>query len=139
MCAFEQRNRRIPARLAAMTLAQRPSPKSRTLKKLEILSDQLDTAKDASEAATKASEVTTKEVRHARQTVEKAKRDVRQQQAVDIARTRRHSSERYTEDGKSRAAVELGRMGGAARASTLTPPQRSALAIKAAKTRWKKP
>jgi hypothetical protein len=139
MSSFEQRTRRIPERLVAMALAQRPSPKSRTLKKLQILSDQLDTATDASEATTKASAVTTKEVRHARRTVEKAKRDVRQQQAGDIARTRKRSSERYTEDGKSRAAVELGRKGGAARANRLTPPQRSALAMKAAKTRWNKP
>jgi hypothetical protein len=139
MSSFAQRNRRIPARLVAMALARATSPKPRTLKKLEILSDELDTAKDASEATTKASEVTTKEVRHARRTVEKARRDVLQQQAGDIARTRKRSTERYTEDGKSRAAVELGRKGGAARANTLTPSQRSALAMKAAKTRWNKP
>ncbi len=46
--------------------------------------------------------------------------------------------ETLTDDGKSKAAVELGRKGGAARAKTLTRKQRSALAMKAAKTRWNK-
>ena len=40
------------------------------------------------------------------------------------------------DDGKNKAAVELGRKGGQARAKKLTPEQRSEIARKAAKTRW---
>jgi hypothetical protein len=90
-----------------------------TLKTLEKLSDQLDSAKESSEAATK-------EVQHARQTTEKVKRDVRRKRLTP-----------YTNDGKSKAAVELGRKGGAARARKLTKQRRSAVAKKAAKARWK--
>ena len=42
-----------------------------------------------------------------------------------------------TEDGKSKAAVELGRKGGAARAKTLSATKRSAIAKKAARARWR--
>ena len=42
------------------------------------------------------------------------------------------------DDGKSKAAKELGRKGGAARAKKLTPEQRKEIAIKAANTRWKR-
>jgi hypothetical protein len=98
------------------------------VKKVEKLSDQLDTARDASEA-------TTKQVRHARRTVENVKRTMRRQQKSDSTR-RKRAKDRYTKDGKSKAAVELGRRGGTARAKTLTRHQRSALAMKAAKTRW---
>jgi hypothetical protein len=102
------------------------------LEKLEKLSDQLDTATDASEA-------TTKEVRHARRAAEKIKHDVRRQRPPgDIKRKRKRTEDRYTADGKSSAAVELGRKGGAARAKTLTRRQRSVVAKKAAKTRWHK-
>jgi hypothetical protein len=90
-----------------------------SLKTLEKLSDQLDSAKESSEAATK-------EVQHARQTTEKVKRDVRRKRLTP-----------YTNDGKSKAAVELGRKGGAARARKLTKQRRSAVAKKAAKARWK--
>lgn len=41
-----------------------------------------------------------------------------------------------TDDGKSAAAAELGRKGGAARASKLTPEQRAEIARKAAAKRW---
>lgn len=41
-----------------------------------------------------------------------------------------------TEDGKSRAAVELGRKGGTARAVSLSKAKRIAIAKKAAKSRW---
>jgi hypothetical protein len=40
-----------------------------------------------------------------------------------------------TEDGRSKAAVELGRKGGLARASKLSPQRRTAIARKAARTR----
>lgn len=40
------------------------------------------------------------------------------------------------EDGKDPAAVELGRKGGAARASKLTPAQRAEIARAAANKRW---
>jgi hypothetical protein len=101
-----------------------------TLKKLDKLADQLDTATDASEAATK-------EVRHARQITERVKHDVRQRQHfADTRREGKRSQHASTENGKSKAAVELGRKGGAARAKTLTRQQRSAVAKKAANTRW---
>ena len=41
-----------------------------------------------------------------------------------------------TDDGKNKAAVELGRKGGQARAKKLTDKQRSEIARKAAKARW---
>jgi hypothetical protein len=105
-----------------MTVPRRPSVTPAASKRLEKLSDQLsdqlDTAKIASEA-------TTKEVQHARQTARHVRHDLRLQ---------RHPDD--TKDGKSQAAVELGRKGGAARAKKLTGHQRSAVARKAAKTRW---
>jgi hypothetical protein len=102
------------------------------IKKLNKLSHQLDTAKDASEA-------TTKKVRRARRSAENVKRALRRQPQTDDTRRRiKRSKDRYTDDGKSRAAVELGRKGGAARAKKLTRRQRSVLAMKAAKTRWTK-
>ena len=103
---------------------------TRTLRKLDKLSDQLDAAQDSSEA-------TTKEVQHARQTTENVKRDVRLQhssKSTDIKR--RHSQDRDAGASKNKAAVELGRKGGAATARALTRRQRSALAMKAAKARW---
>jgi hypothetical protein len=41
-----------------------------------------------------------------------------------------------TEDGKSRAAIELGRKGGLARAKKLGSKKRKKIAQKAARTRW---
>ncbi|MBN4046607.1 RNA-binding protein [bacterium AH-315-P15] len=41
-------------------------------------------------------------------------------------------------DGKNKAAQELGRKGGKARASKLTPEKRQEIARKAAKKRWQK-
>jgi hypothetical protein len=105
------------------------APNHDALKKLEKLSDQLDTARDASEA-------TTKEVEHARQTTDKVKRDVRHQDPDHAKRKGNRSKHPAIEGGKSKAAVELGRKGGAARARKLTQQQRSAVARKAAKTRW---
>ena len=46
--------------------------------------------------------------------------------------------EALTEDGKSKAAVELGRKGGQARAKMLSATKRSLIAKTAAKTRWKR-
>lgn len=46
--------------------------------------------------------------------------------------------ETYTEDGKSKAAAELGRKGGKARAASLTKKQRQEIAKKAAAARWGK-
>ena len=40
--------------------------------------------------------------------------------------------------GKNRAAVELGRKGGLARAAKLTAKKRAAIAKKAARARWKR-
>jgi hypothetical protein len=42
-----------------------------------------------------------------------------------------------TDDGKNAAAVALGRMGGRARASTLSAKRRKEIARKAAASRWK--
>ncbi|MND05341.1 hypothetical protein D3C83_260670 [compost metagenome] len=42
-----------------------------------------------------------------------------------------------TEDGKSKAAVELGRKGGRARAQALSVSKRRAIAKRAALARWK--
>jgi len=101
-----------------------------TLKKLEKLTDELDAAKDAFEA-------TTNEVQHVRRTTQNVKRDLRLRLHSDHADLKRRSSKHgNTKDGKSKAAVELGKKGGAARARTLSPKQRSALAKKAAKSRW---
>lgn len=47
------------------------------------------------------------------------------------------AEEEFTEDGKNKAAVELGRKGGKARAEKMTPERRSEIARKAAKGRWK--
>ncbi len=41
-------------------------------------------------------------------------------------------------DGKNKAAAELGRKGGAARAKKLSKKRRSEIAIKAAVKRWEK-
>lgn len=40
--------------------------------------------------------------------------------------------------GKNKAAVDLGRLGGKARAEKLTPQQRSEIARRAVNARWKK-
>lgn len=45
--------------------------------------------------------------------------------------------EALTEDGKSRAAVELGRKGGAARAKSLSARKRREIAKRAAGARWR--
>ena len=45
--------------------------------------------------------------------------------------------ESLTEDGKSKAAVELGRKGGVARARALSTRKRRDIAKKAAEARWK--
>ncbi len=41
------------------------------------------------------------------------------------------------DDGKNKAAVELGRKGGKTRAQVLSPKRRKEIAKKAAKARWK--
>lgn len=46
--------------------------------------------------------------------------------------------EALTEDGKSKAAVELGRKGGLARAKSTKKAERVRIATKAARTRWKR-
>lgn len=128
MCSFGQRDRQCLARL--WEVPKRKSMIPAALKKLGKLSDQLDTARESSEA-------TTKEVQHARRATDDVKREVRLQQNPTAAKIKRKRSKvRHAEDGKSQAAVELGRKGGAATAKTRTGRERSALATKAAKTRW---
>ena len=46
--------------------------------------------------------------------------------------------EELTDDGKNKAAVELGRKGGQARAAKMTPERRVEIAKRAAEMRWKK-
>jgi hypothetical protein len=43
------------------------------------------------------------------------------------------------DDGKNKAAQELGRMGGKARAAAMTKKRRKEIAQKAAQVRWKEP
>ena len=47
--------------------------------------------------------------------------------------------EELTDDGKNKAAVELGRMGGQARAKKLSKKRRTEIAKSAAAKRWSKP
>ncbi|GBE43256.1 hypothetical protein BMS3Bbin10_01332 [bacterium BMS3Bbin10] len=44
--------------------------------------------------------------------------------------------EEYADEGKNKAAQELGRMGGKARAKSISPERRAEIARKAAITRW---
>jgi len=46
--------------------------------------------------------------------------------------------EEYTSDGKSKAATELGRKGGVARAAKLSKQKRQEIAKQAAASRWSK-
>ena len=57
--------------------------------------------------------------------------------AVTVAKIATGEIEEATDDdGKNRAAAELGRLGGQARAKSLTKKQRSEIAKKAAAKRW---
>lgn len=59
--------------------------------------------------------------------------------AIKVARIATGEVEDDTgDDGKNKAAVELGRKGGQARAKRLTPEQRTEIARKAAAKRWGK-
>lgn len=59
------------------------------------------------------------------------------QRAVMVARIATGEIEdKVTDDGKSAAAVALGRMGGKARAENMSKKQRSAIARMGAKARW---
>lgn len=55
---------------------------------------------------------------------------------VDIATGQTEGEEEEQEGTKNKAAAELGRLGGKARAKKLSPEERSAIAKKAAKKRW---
>ena len=59
--------------------------------------------------------------------------------AIKVARiaTGEEEEDFGPDDGKDKAAVELGKKGGAARAKSLSSTQRSEIARKAAATRWK--
>ena len=56
--------------------------------------------------------------------------------AVMVARIATSEIEEATDDGKNKAAQELGRLGGAAWAKKLSKKQRSEIAKKAAAKRW---
>ena len=59
--------------------------------------------------------------------------------AVTVARIATgEAEEAFVDDGKDKAAVELGRRGGKSRAEKLTSEQRSEIARKAASKRWAK-
>ena len=58
--------------------------------------------------------------------------------AIKVARIATgEEQDEKTDDGKDKAAVSLGRRGGQARAASLNPKTRSAIARKAAQSRWK--
>ena len=59
--------------------------------------------------------------------------------AVQVMQIATGEIEETTDDGKNKAAVELGRKGGKARAEVLSPKRRKEIAKKAAKARWKDP
>lgn len=48
-------------------------------------------------------------------------------------------SDTAPDDGKNKAAQELGKLGGAARAKSMSAKRRKEIAKKAAKSRWKNP
>ena len=56
--------------------------------------------------------------------------------AVMVGKIATGEVEDATEDGKDKAAQEMGRKGGKARASSITPERRAEIARKAAKKRW---
>ena len=56
--------------------------------------------------------------------------------AVHVMRVATGEIEEKTEGGKSKAAIELGRKGGAARAKSLTARRKKAIAKAAAIARW---
>ncbi len=58
--------------------------------------------------------------------------------AVKVMQIATGEIEETTDNGKNKAAVELGRKGGKARAAKMTPEQRSEIARKAAAKRWSK-
>jgi hypothetical protein len=55
---------------------------------------------------------------------------------MEIATGEREEEFDRSDEGKDKAAAELGRKGGAARAKRLTPEQRAEIARKAAAKRW---
>jgi len=60
--------------------------------------------------------------------------------AIKVARiaTGEEEEDFGPDDGKDKAAVELGKKGGAARAASMTPERRTEIARKAAAKRWRK-
>ncbi len=58
--------------------------------------------------------------------------------AITVAKIATGEIEDKTDDGKNKAAVELGRKGGKARAEKLSKKRRSEIARKAAAKRWQK-
>ncbi|GBE43308.1 hypothetical protein BMS3Bbin10_01384 [bacterium BMS3Bbin10] len=59
--------------------------------------------------------------------------------AIKVARIATgEESEELDDEGKSKAAVELGRKGGKARAESMSAERRAEIARTAAKKRWKK-
>ena len=59
--------------------------------------------------------------------------------AIKVARIATgEEAEELTDDGKSKAAVELGRKGGQARAKSMSAEKRKEIAQKAAAKRWEK-
>ncbi len=57
--------------------------------------------------------------------------------AVKVMQIATGEIEETTDDGKNKAAVELGRKGGRARADKMAPERRREIAQKAAQARWR--
>ncbi len=58
--------------------------------------------------------------------------------AIKVAKLATGEIEETTDDGKNKAAVELGRKGGKARAAKMSKKRRAEIARTAAKKRWAK-
>jgi hypothetical protein len=68
----------------------------------------------------------------------KRPRDPNQWAKLNVDLATGNAEETDPSAGKDKAAVEMGRKGGAARASKMTPERRAEIARKAAVSRWKK-
>jgi hypothetical protein len=67
------------------------------------------------------------------------RRDRQRRPCMRVATGEVEDQAQQPKPGKDAAAADLGKRGGAARARSLTPEQRSEIAKKGAASRWKKP
>ena len=68
----------------------------------------------------------------------KRPRDISQRAKTIVGIATGELEDKVPDDGKDKAAQELGRKGGKARAENMTPERRTEIAKKAALARWKK-